>query len=87
MSSTIIVSTSSRSGSSSQMSDLMPLTGRLPGDLSSAAFLIVAALIVPDWEKLKDFVAERFNQVTDTIEDTVMEQSAAQRQTIDEMAR
>jgi len=29
----------------------------------------LAALIVPDWEKLKDFVAERFNQIIDKTED------------------
>ena len=29
----------------------------------------LAALIVPDWDKLKDFVAERFNQITDKTED------------------
>jgi len=29
----------------------------------------LGALIVPDWDKLKDFVAERFNQTTDKEED------------------
>ncbi len=39
----------------------------------------LAALIVPDWDKLKDFVAERFNHISEKTEDLQMDTALRDR--------
>jgi len=39
----------------------------------------LAALIVPDWDKLKDFIAERFELITDKVEDLYEDHALRER--------